>query len=72
MQLFVCGVNHHTAPVAIRERVARGWSIRYWTPGPVAAYIAERGLYRGAAEAPCSRRVVAVMRPRAIESHPTA
>ena len=22
MQLFACGVNHHTAPVAIRERVA--------------------------------------------------
>ena len=22
MQLFTCGVNHHTAPVAIRERVA--------------------------------------------------
>lgn len=22
MQLFICGVNHHTAPVAIRERVA--------------------------------------------------
>ncbi len=24
MQLFACGVNHHTAPVAIRERVAFG------------------------------------------------
>lgn len=31
---------------AIRERVRRGQSIRFWVPEPVRAYIEERGLYR--------------------------
>ncbi len=31
---------------AIRQRVAEGRSIRYWTPDSVAAYIAEHALYR--------------------------
>ncbi|MCX6021996.1 MAG: nicotinate (nicotinamide) nucleotide adenylyltransferase, partial [Chloroflexi bacterium] len=31
---------------ALRQRVARGWPLRYWTPDAVAAYIEERGLYR--------------------------
>jgi nicotinate-nucleotide adenylyltransferase len=31
---------------AIRERVRRGASLRYWVPDAVAGFIAERGLYR--------------------------
>jgi nicotinate-nucleotide adenylyltransferase len=34
---------------AIRERVRRGLTIRYWVPDAVAAWIAERGLYRDGA-----------------------
>lgn len=31
----------------IRRRIADGWTIRYWVPPAVEAYIAERGLYGG-------------------------
>jgi nicotinate-nucleotide adenylyltransferase len=34
---------------AIRERVRRGQSIRYWVPDAVAEFIATRGLYRDGA-----------------------
>jgi nicotinate-nucleotide adenylyltransferase len=34
---------------AIRERVRRGQSIRYWVPDAVAEFIAARGLYRDGA-----------------------
>ena len=34
---------------AIRERVRRGQSIRYWVPDAVAEYIAAHGLYRDGA-----------------------
>ena len=34
---------------AIRERVRRGQSIRYWVPDAVADFIAARGLYRDGA-----------------------
>jgi len=34
---------------AVRERVRRGQSIRYWVPDAVAEFIASRGLYRDGA-----------------------
>lgn len=46
MQLFACGVNHHTAPVAIRERVAFGPDI---LPRALADVTAEQGPAREAA-----------------------
>ena len=39
----------------IRERMARGVPIRYLVPGPVADYIAERGLYKAAERSGASR-----------------
>jgi len=39
--------NIEISATDIRERVARGASIRYLTPAPVIAYIDEHGLYRG-------------------------
>jgi nicotinic acid mononucleotide adenylyltransferase len=36
---------------AIRQRVARGGSIRYWVPPAVEAYIREHDLYREAVPA---------------------
>ncbi len=32
---------------AVRERVRRGLSIRYWVPPPVEEYIRQHGLYVG-------------------------
>ena len=46
MQLFACGVNHHTAPVAIRERVAFPPDI---LPRALADVTGESGLAREAA-----------------------
>jgi len=46
MQLFACGVNHHTAPVSIRERVAFGPDI---LPRALVDVTGERGLAREAA-----------------------
>ncbi len=46
MQLFACGVNHHTAPVSIRERVAFGPDI---LPRALADVTGERGPAREAA-----------------------
>ena len=46
MQLFACGVNHHTAPVAIRERVAFGPDI---LPRALVDVTGERGPAREAA-----------------------
>ncbi len=46
MQLFACGVNHHTAPVAIRERVAFPPDI---LPRALADITGERRLAREAA-----------------------
>jgi len=46
MQLFACGVNHHTAPVAIRERVAFPPDI---LPRALSDVTGERGLAREAA-----------------------
>jgi glutamyl-tRNA reductase len=46
MQLFACGVNHHTAPVAIRERVAFPPDI---LPRALADVTGERRLAREAA-----------------------
>lgn len=46
MQLFTCGVNHHTAPVAIRERVAFPPDI---LPRALADVTGERHLAREAA-----------------------
>ena len=45
MQLFACGVNHHTAPVSIRERVAFGPDI---LPRALVDVTGERGLAREA------------------------
>ncbi len=46
MQLFACGVNHHTAPVSIRERVAFGPDI---LPRALTDVTGERGPAREAA-----------------------
>jgi glutamyl-tRNA reductase len=46
MQLFACGVNHHTAPVSIRERVAFGPDI---LPRALSDVTGERGPAREAA-----------------------
>ncbi|MDD5390126.1 MAG: glutamyl-tRNA reductase [Gallionellaceae bacterium] len=46
MQLFACGVNHHTAPVSIRERVAFGPDI---LPRALADVTSESGPAREAA-----------------------
>lgn len=49
------GIEFVTVPAveisstAIRERVRRGQSIRYWVPDAVADFIAARGLYRDGA-----------------------
>ena len=49
------GIEFITVPAveisstAIRERVRRGQSIRYWVPDAVADFIAARGLYRDGA-----------------------
>ena len=49
------GIGFITVPAveisstAVRERVRRGQSIRYWVPDAVAEFIAERGLYRDGA-----------------------
>ena len=49
------GIEFITVPAveisstAIRERVRRGQSIRYWVPDAVADFIATRGLYRDGA-----------------------
>jgi len=49
------GIESITVPAveisstAIRERVRRGQSIRYWVPDAVADFIAARGLYRDGA-----------------------
>ncbi len=39
----------------VRERIARGMPIRYLVPGPVAEYIAERGLYSAGERTGASR-----------------
>ena len=49
------GIEYITVPAveisstAVRERVRRGQSIRYWVPDAVADFIAARGLYRDGA-----------------------
>jgi len=49
------GIGFITVPAveisstAVRERVRRGQSIRYWVPDAVAEFIASRGLYRDGA-----------------------
>jgi nicotinate-nucleotide adenylyltransferase len=49
------GIEFITVPAveisstAVRERVRRGQSIRYWVPDAVADFIASRGLYRDGA-----------------------
>ena len=49
------GIEYITVPAveisstAVRERVRRGQSIRYWVPDAVAEFIASRGLYRDGA-----------------------
>ena len=49
------GIEYITVPAveisstAVRERVRRGQSIRYWVPDGVADFIAARGLYRDGA-----------------------
>jgi nicotinate-nucleotide adenylyltransferase len=49
------GIEFITVPAveisstAVRERVRRGQSIRYWVPEAVAEFIASRGLYRDGA-----------------------
>ncbi len=49
------GIEFITVPAveisstAVRERVRRGQSIRYWVPDAVAEFIAVRGLYRDGA-----------------------
>jgi nicotinate-nucleotide adenylyltransferase len=49
------GIEFITVPAveisstAVRERVRRGQSIRYWVPDAVAEFIAARGLYRDGA-----------------------
>jgi len=49
------GIGFITVPkveissTAVRERVRRGQSIRYWVPDAVAEFIASRGLYRDGA-----------------------
>lgn len=54
-QELPAGIEFITVPAveisstAVRERVRRGQSIRYWVPDAVAEFIASRGLYRDGA-----------------------
>ncbi|HNG45914.1 MAG TPA: nicotinate-nucleotide adenylyltransferase, partial [Elusimicrobiota bacterium] len=43
---FLRGPLPRVSSTAIRDRLARGRSLRGLTPAPVAAYIRRRGLYR--------------------------